>query len=288
MTITVTVSGAIIPTNFSNASGAQTAFLSAFAGMTPINVALGGTNTLPGGDVLTNTNLNVTLSGGAVDDESAGNNAITTVNTASIFANSGDTITSGAATTILGSNTGTTTFSLTGANDSVTGGSGYIMGTASGANSTLIGGSGGGSFTVGAGGNGSLAVAGQAPGTTSITLAESTGGAEVATNPGTNPGTLVAKLSATGADTVVGGGGASTIYGGGGTDVFAFVNGHAGGTELIYNFTASDNFAFGGYGSLGGAIASESVSGSSDVITLSDKTVITLVGYDHTVFGGMK
>jgi Ca2+-binding RTX toxin-like protein len=219
-----------------------------------------------------------------VADSSSGNNAITTVNPASVFLQPGDTISSAAATTVYGGGSGTATFALTGANSSVTGGAGYISGAASGANTTLIGGTGGGSFTVGGGASGSLAVAGQSPGTTNITLAETTGGAEVATNPLGNSGTLVATLSSAGADTVVGGGGASTIHGGGGNDVFAFVNGHAGGTEVITGFTTSDTFAFGGYGYSATNVPTETVTGGNDMITLTDGTQITLVGIDHKVF----
>ena len=90
---------------------------------------------------------------------------------------------------------------------------------------------------------------------------------------------------------MIGGGGNSTITAGGGADVFGFVNGHAGGFETISGFNSKDNFAFGGYESLGGAIKTEAVAttidpaaGGSDVITLTDGTVITLYGYDKTVF----
>jgi hypothetical protein len=158
-----------------------------------------------------------------------------------------------------------------------------VVGVASGANTTLVGGSGtANALTVG--GSGSLAVAGASPGVTNITLDETSGGSTIATNPLGNSGTLVATLSSSGADTVLGGGGASTITGGGGNDVFAFVNGHAGGTEFISNFTTSDNFAFGGYGYSATNLPTENVVGGNDVITLTDGTVITLVGIDHKIF----
>jgi Ca2+-binding RTX toxin-like protein len=206
------------------------------------------------------------------------------MNPASVFAQGGDTVSSTAATTVLGGDSGTTTFALSGSNSSVTGGAGYLAGSASSANSTLVGGTGGGSLTVGGGGTGSLVVAGQGTGTTTVTLAETTGGAEVATNPLGDAGTLVATLSSTGADSVVGGGGASTITGGGGHDVFDFVNGHAGGTEVIIGYTASDNIAFGGYGYSATNLPTENLVGSNDVITLSDGTVITLVNLGHKLF----
>jgi hypothetical protein len=283
---TTTISGATVPVNFS-AGGSGAAFTAFFGAGTASTFVSGGagtpvTSTVTGAVTLGTSNSTYTLSASAVDDTTGGGNSITTLNPSTVFAAPGDTIASAAATTIFGASSGTTTFSLQGSESSVTGGAGYITGTASGANSTLVGGTGGGAFTVS--GTGSLAVAGQSPGTTTITLAETTGGATVATNPLGNSGNLVATLSANGADTVVGGGGASTIAGGGGDDVFAFVNGHAGGTEIITNFTASDNFAFGGYGYSATNAPTETVTAGSDVITLTDGTVITLVGVDHKLF----
>jgi serralysin len=172
-----------------------------------------------------------------------------------------------------------------GANSSIVGGAGDIAATASGANTTLIGGSGTSNFTVS--GAGSIAVSGPGPGTTNISLTD-TGGAEVATNPLGNSGTLVASLSATGADTVVGGSGHSSITGGGGHDVFAFVAGHGGGTETISGFTSSDTFAFSSaYGYSLTNPPPEQVVAGNDVITLTDGTeitTITLVGINHTLF----
>jgi hypothetical protein len=284
-----TVTGATVSGNFYSASGASAAFNALFPpGMSVSLIDSSGLSTFSGADSLTASNVSVTVSGSAVADGSSGGNSITTVKPASVFAAPGDTITSAAATTVWGAGSGTTTFSLTGADDSVTGGAGYITGSASGANSTLIGGTGGGAFTVG--GSGSLAVAGQAPGTTNITLTETTGGSEIATNPGTNQGTLIATLSPTGADTVIGGGGASTITGGGGDDVFGFVTGHAGGSETILNFTTSDTFAFSsGYGA--NPIQTETYTAGAngagaDVITLTDGTTITIEGqFLHSIFG---
>jgi hypothetical protein len=279
-----TVSGGIVPINFSNASASSLAFTTAFASVSQINaISASGVSTLTGGDVITSANGSYTLSASVIDDASSGGNSITTINPSIIFAQSGDTISSAAATTILGAQSGTTTFALSGANSSVTGGSGSIVGTASGANTTLIGGTGtANAFTLS--GSNSLAVAGQSPGVTHVTLDETSGGSEITTNPLGNSGTLIATLSASGADSVIGGGGVSTITGGGGADVFGFVKGHAGGTETILNFTSSDTFAFGGYGYSLSNLPTEVVTGGNDVITLSDNTVITLVGIDHKVF----
>ena len=98
-----------------------------------------------------------------------------------------------------------------------------------------------------------------------------------------NTGALVAILGS-GADSVLGGSGAATITGGSGNDVFAFIKGHAGGSEVIIGFTAKDNLAFAGYGYTGASLPTEAVGGFGDVITLSDGTTITLAGFDHKIF----
>jgi hypothetical protein len=91
------------------------------------------------------------------------------------------------------------------------------------------------------------------------------------------------------ADMVVGGSGDSIVIGGTGPDLFAFLYGHAGGSETIINFKIGiDALLFDpGYG--GHAVASESVEnvagwGKSDVLTLSDNTTITLVGVHSTLY----
>jgi Ca2+-binding RTX toxin-like protein len=103
----------------------------------------------------------------------------------------------------------------------------------------------------------------------------------------TGSGTALIGLN-TAADTVIGGSGASTVIGGPGTgvDTYAFVKGQAGGTELITAFkVGTDALIFTpDYGSK--PIASENITklsgwGTSDVITLTDGTTITLVGVTH-------
>ena len=81
---------------------------------------------------------------------------------------------------------------------------------------------------------------------------------------------------------MVGGTGNSTVLGGAGPDVYGFLDGHAGGTEAIEGIKANDILVFGGYASY--PIASEGVVNGSDTITLTDGTVITLVGFDQKVF----
>ena len=81
---------------------------------------------------------------------------------------------------------------------------------------------------------------------------------------------------------MVGGTGNSTVLGGAGPDVYGFLDGHAGGTEAIEGIKANDILVFGGYASY--PIASEGVADGSDTITLTDGTVITLIGFDQKVF----
>ncbi|WP_072572147.1 calcium-binding protein [Granulibacter bethesdensis] len=89
-----------------------------------------------------------------------------------------------------------------------------------------------------------------------------------------------------GNDTFFGGAGTSTIFGGGGQDVFAVVNGQAGGNLSIYGFEANSDLAILGYGQTAqdvlNAAQSTVVGGASSLqITLSDSTTITLVGVNQ-------
>jgi hypothetical protein len=281
MSQSVTTSGGSTPSQFSG-GGSQASFTNFLNGSTTYTVFSGsGVTTVTGPVVLASANTAVTLSGAsAVADTSAGGNAITTQTATSVYAAPNDTVSSAAATTLLGANSGVTSFSLTGSGSSVTGGSGGFVGTASGANSTLVGGTGTSIYHVT--GTNSLAVAGSA-GITGIDESKSTGAETIATNPLGNSGTLVAILGS-GADSVIGGGGASTITAGSGHDAFLFVKGHAGGSEVIIGFTASDNFGFAGYGYTAANLPAEHVGPIGDVITLSDGTTITLAGFDHKLF----
>lgn len=103
------------------------------------------------------------------------------------------------------------------------------------------------------------------------------------TNPLGNSGTVSITMNA-GASSVIGGGGASTVIGGAGNDVFGFVNGHAGGSEVIYNFSSADTLAFEGYGYSLGNAPMETIVNGNDVMTLSDGTSITFMGIDHKIF----
>lgn len=85
-----------------------------------------------------------------------------------------------------------------------------------------------------------------------------------------------------GAASLVGGSGVAQVTGGTGADVYGFVHGHAGGADVITGLKPEDMIVFAGYG--GDPITSEGVLAGSDLITLSDGTVILLQGIDHTVF----
>jgi Ca2+-binding RTX toxin-like protein len=280
-----TVSGSSLVNYWSPTNGAAAVFASYFGSLNNVTLSSGGVSTVTGSVALVSANGSDTLSASAVTDQSAGGNTVTTLNPAVIFAAPNDTISSAAASTVFGAGSGTTNFMVSGANSSIVGGAGGIVGTASGANTTLVGGSGNSIFHV-TGAN-SEAVAGPGPGVTGIDESHSTGPENISTNPNGNSGTLVAELGS-GADTVTGGSGASTIVGGSGNDVFGFVNGHAGGSEVILNYTSSDNIAFQGYGySLTNPPAETLTSFdgiASDVIKLSDNTTITLVGVNHKIF----
>ena len=284
-----TVSGTSVVSQFTGAAAGSSAALALqqFTGLAFSTDSVNGAYTLPGAISLGTGITSAVITSATVVVSNAPNATITvtTLPSAAIFAAPGDTISATGADTLFAASSGTTTFISTGSNSSIVGSSGDMVVTSSGANTTLIGGTATTNMTVS--GAGSDAVAGPGPGTTNVTLTD-TGGAQVATNPLGNSGTLVATLSATGADTAVGGSGASTITGGGGDDVFGFVNGHAGGSEVIIGYTTADNFAFLGYGYSLAAPPTESYDTTgatgSDVITLTDGTTITLVGIDHKVF----
>ena len=86
-------------------------------------------------------------------------------------------------------------------------------------------------------------------------------------------------IGGTGADTFVGGSGQSTVTAGTGSDVFAFINHQAGGTELVQGIfdPASIKIDLEGYGAgaISKALASQTVQGGSVTIGLSDGTKVT-------------
>ena len=279
---TTTVSGGTTPTQFT-ASGSTGAYKQFFSVNTTYTVYDGsGASTVSGPVVIGANKAALTVSGAsAVADTTAGGNSITTTGKSAVFAAANDTVSAGgAASTVFGASAGVTHFAVSGNNSSITGGAGGFVGAVSASNSTLVGGTSVSIISVS--GSNNLAVAGAA-GITGIDLSQSTGPNTVATNPLGNSGQLVAFLGG-GPDTVLGGGGQSTIKAGSGHDAFIFVNGHAGGSETILGFSASDNFGFAGYGYSGTNLPTETVGALGDVISLSDGTRITLVGFDHKLF----
>ena len=272
------------PANPSNASGSATAFSHFFGGGVALTVFNGsGLSTAAGPVALTATNVAMTVSGSvtALTDTSNGHNAIDATTGTSVFAGSSDTISAAAgATTLFGSTAGQTNFSLAGSGSSVIGGSGSIVGTSAAANTTLVGGTGVSLFTVTGANN--LAVAGTG-GITGVNEAKASATEVVATNPLGNSGELIATLGG-GATNMIGGSGTSTVTGGSGRDAYLFVKGHAGGSEEIIGFNATDNVGFVGYGYSAKILPIENVGATGDVMTLSDGTSITFAGYFHKLF----
>ena len=284
-----TINGSSLTSQFTPGTSASAAFnaITASGAMFSVDTTSGAFGAA-GPVSIGGSDITATFANARVLYSSAINSSLTvnTLPSAKVFAASGDTITAAGADTLYGADAGLSTFISTGANSSIAGGAGNIAATASGANTTLIGGTGTTNFTVS--GAGSVAVAGPGPGTTSISLTDA-GGAEVATNPLGNSGTLVASLSQNGgADTVVGGSGSSSVVGGNGHDVFAFVAGHGGGSETISGFTSSDTLAFSsGYGYSLANPPTETLTGGNDVIMLKDGTeitTITLIGVTAKIF----
>jgi Ca2+-binding RTX toxin-like protein len=80
-----------------------------------------------------------------------------------------------------------------------------------------------------------------------------------------------------GKDQMIAGSGNDIFVGGSGKDTFTFINGSAGGTDLILDFTKGDKAALSGYGpnAVADALASQTAGPGSVTITLSDSTKIT-------------
>ena len=86
-------------------------------------------------------------------------------------------------------------------------------------------------------------------------------------------------IGGTGADTFVGGSGAATVLAGSGSDVFAFINHQAGGTEVVQGILdpAAIKIDLVGYGAgaINAALKGQSVQNGSVTIHLSDGSKIT-------------
>lgn len=87
--------------------------------------------------------------------------------------------------------------------------------------------------------------------------------------------------AAYGADTFYGGSGSTQITGGSGKDVFAFVDGQAGGKATVQGFAhGRDLIDLEGYGknAVKDALQSQHLVGLNNTITLSDNTTVTFIG----------
>jgi Ca2+-binding RTX toxin-like protein len=88
-------------------------------------------------------------------------------------------------------------------------------------------------------------------------------------------------IAGTGSSTLYGGTGSATLTGGAGKDIFAFVKGQAGGTDVVQNFNlGSDKVAVQAYGphAVQDALNTQQQSGGATIITLPDGTKITFTG----------
>lgn len=238
-----------------------------------------------------------------------------------IFLGSGsDTVTTFGTDTVVGGSGPATVFAAS-AGDLVFGGTGSMLFVAgsgnntvvAGGNSTLFGGSGHGLYFEGAGSflldveNGSDTVVGAASITSGLSqLFAPNGGAvylfgdtrnvliagpgNVTLNAGGSSGDNVL-VGNTGADTLVAGsgtnfliagiGGNTTMSGGANVNTFTFINGGAGGNDLIQNWNANDRLLLAGFAP--GGITKQKVTGGSDHITLSDGTQITVENFAHKI-----
>jgi Ca2+-binding RTX toxin-like protein len=88
-------------------------------------------------------------------------------------------------------------------------------------------------------------------------------------------------IGSRGGDVFFGGSGLATMTGNGGSNAFIFGNtaSHADGTDIITDFTGSDNFILVGYGAdaAQNAINAATVTGGSTTVKLSDNTTITFL-----------
>jgi Ca2+-binding RTX toxin-like protein len=240
------------------------------------------------GTLLNVVNGQTTVMAGGADTIAAGDASVVVFanhNGATVQGGTGSTyfIGGSGAVSVSGGAGNTTMFGSTGTADTILrGGSGqnYLVGGSGVGNTTLVGGA--GPTWEFAAGTGPITM--YAGSDTTIMVGVTGTGSELMK---TGSGNALIGLNAN-SDTVIGGSGASTIMGGAGKDVYSFVKGQAGGTEIIGNFkVGKDSLIFSPeYGTH--AVASEAVEtvagwGRSDVIQLTDGTTITLVGVTHKI-----
>ncbi|MGI4950439.1 MAG: hypothetical protein ACRYGM_01410 [Janthinobacterium lividum] len=227
---------------------------------------------------------------------------------ATYLATDGSTVVGGSGSSLVG---------ITGGGALVYGGGGPTTFIGGSGSSTVIGGTGGGNrlfagagggvFNAGSGGN-SILVGGQQAttlfggGSGDVLFASGSAGTVLVAGSGNQTlqgggssgkdtfflgsGNTLVGLGA-GQDAVFAGSGAATVVAGSGADVFAFVNGRAGGSESIIGFKAgTDKISLQGYAgdevarASAGAVVSagNATTAPSTTITLSDNTRITFMG----------
>ncbi len=165
-----------------------------------------------------------------------------------------------------------------------TGSSTVLGGTGS---DTVFAGAGGGQFRGGSAGNNMLnGGAGAATlfggGNNDVLAAGGSNGQALYAGPGNE--TLTGSFSG-GADTMFGGSGAATINLGIGNETVGFIDGQAGGTDLVNNFNqlGTDKIHLQGYpaNEQANALATQSVGPAGDTLTFSDGTKVTFAGITH-------
>jgi Ca2+-binding RTX toxin-like protein len=88
-------------------------------------------------------------------------------------------------------------------------------------------------------------------------------------------------IGGSGNDTFFAGSGSTQITGEGGTNQYAFINGEAGGSEVITDFKSGDLVVLIGYGAnteVANALATVKTAGGFTTMTLGDNTKITFIG----------
>jgi large repetitive protein len=300
-TITATGPSTVVNNDSANVTfwgGTGTATVNGGSGtVTAIGGAGGGTLTggTAGNNILAAGGGITTVNGVANGDQLFGSNT----GTDTLVAGAGiETLVGGAGTETLDANTGDAAFGGSGnstLNGGPNGGSTLVGGSGT---STLI--AGGGPESMWAGSSNSTLQGGSGPDTmggnadvNSVTLM--IGGTGNATFLGYG-GTVTARggsgndtfwtgtgsmtiTEGAGSDNVVFGAGHASITGGTGTDLYTFINGQAGGIDMISGFKAGqDQVQLFGYDN--GTVQPQFVGGNA-VLTLADNTSVTLLGVTH-------
>jgi collagen type I/II/III/V/XI/XXIV/XXVII alpha len=144
--------------------------------------------------------------------------------------------------------------------------------------STIAGGAGGATLFGSAGGAiaylasaGTAVLVGTATGSDTLNASGSSAGAEFFLKSSAD-----IAIGGSGSDTIIAGTGSATMVGGAGSDRFIFVNGSAGGSDVIADFGSGDVVILSGYGA--NEAASALANKTNTFVTLSDNTKITFSG----------